>query len=793
MEYGIPENAIPITSDGKLVRDGHLGWLANQKRLEQQRKAAAASASSASTTANRNAASSEQKDEDYRDRKPSSSSTPPDGEAEGTTTSTSTDSSGRANPDAIISSPAAAPQQTMQQQIDSIPPASIPQPAWNVGGVADSSDATAATNTASNPNQIQNALEAILRGALQTPAGPAPGPMDLQTGGMTNQLLASSAASLLSQLQAAQFLQYSQQQQQTQQQPTTQSGSPHTSMETGSGNGGNTVPAPAVPTEVGPTLQQPHQSPIAPQATAGTQQVGGATPQSQQQSPQPTIPMNQGAALQAALGLQQANQSQQAPQPTPPMDQGAAALQAALGLQQATQSQDTAGSQQGLTSLQQAVRNLQQPTPTIQFGSNPQQTTQQGTTSQVHSNFQTTQSVQQQPVQFQLGTNEGNQMFQQQQQQQTTNQQQFGNMFLPFNQNSVAVQTPAAASGPPVNAASNIMPNLQNMPVSNPAIASQILSVVQSAQNMSQQPNNAQQQLVNILSNQPAQQAGGDQGQGGQQPMQDAFIQFVPDFQNTSNPAAAQGNNNAPIQGTVAIPGLVPGTFFVGNVVFDPQALLQFGLSASNAAPAAAAPAPQAAPSAALPMPPMMQPSPAMFRPIMNAQMPMQNLAQLPPPMVEAVPLPHPPLNLPAVLYQDYDANWLSDYQCFLRKQIEAFEASGDDVQYNASRMNRSIVLGQVGLRCIHCKAQPEWDRASGAVYYPGKLSMLYQAGQNMAKNHLCHGCKLIPQETRDLLNTLRGANRRATTGKDYWSKTARALGICEDGSNGLKFQRPQG
>jgi hypothetical protein len=151
------------------------------------------------------------------------------------------------------------------------------------------------------------------------------------------------------------------------------------------------------------------------------------------------------------------------------------------------------------------------------------------------------------------------------------------------------------------------------------------------------------------------------------------------------------------------------------------------------------------------------------------------------------------PPKLPTVLFLDSDVGSLSDYQCFLRQQIEVFEASSDDVQYNASRMNRSIVLGQVGLRCRHCALCSEWERASGAVYYPGSLSMLYQAGQNMAKNHLCNGCKKIPQETRDLLNLLRGDKRRATAGKEYWSKTAQILGIFEDGKNGLKFLTPEG
>ena len=106
--------------------------------------------------------------------------------------------------------------------------------------------------------------------------------------------------------------------------------------------------------------------------------------------------------------------------------------------------------------------------------------------------------------------------------------------------------------------------------------------------------------------------------------------------------------------------------------------------------------------------------------------------------------------------------------------------------------MNRSIRLDQVGLRCRHCSSFPEWERASGAVYYPGSLGMLYQAGQNMAKNHLCSGCKVIPSQTQELMNLLRGDKRRATKGKEYWKKTARYFGIYEDGVGGLRFRPPE-
>lgn len=86
------------------------------------------------------------------------------------------------------------------------------------------------------------------------------------------------------------------------------------------------------------------------------------------------------------------------------------------------------------------------------------------------------------------------------------------------------------------------------------------------------------------------------------------------------------------------------------------------------------------------------------------------------------------PLSLPS------DENNLSEYQCLLRAQIDLFAATPSDIDGNAQGRNKPIVLGQVGIRCRHCHMNPSTTRrARGAVYFPAKLSGLYQAAQNMA------------------------------------------------------------
>ena len=54
------------------------------------------------------------------------------------------------------------------------------------------------------------------------------------------------------------------------------------------------------------------------------------------------------------------------------------------------------------------------------------------------------------------------------------------------------------------------------------------------------------------------------------------------------------------------------------------------------------------------------------------------------------------------------DKYWLSELQVFLRSDFaEAFGATEDDIAAPMHGRNKPIALGQVGIRCIHCKSKP--------------------------------------------------------------------------------------
>ena len=127
------------------------------------------------------------------------------------------------------------------------------------------------------------------------------------------------------------------------------------------------------------------------------------------------------------------------------------------------------------------------------------------------------------------------------------------------------------------------------------------------------------------------------------------------------------------------------------------------------------------------------------------------------------------------------DSENLSEYQCLLRQQIILFTVGSADIECSAQGRNKPIVLGQVGTLCRYCAKLKPGLRPSGAVYFPAKLSGLYQASQNMAINHFSNNCQSIPEPIRQRLLKLK--EQKSTVlggGKHFWANCARVIGVVE-------------
>ena len=149
------------------------------------------------------------------------------------------------------------------------------------------------------------------------------------------------------------------------------------------------------------------------------------------------------------------------------------------------------------------------------------------------------------------------------------------------------------------------------------------------------------------------------------------------------------------------------------------------------------------------------------------------------------------PLSLPG------DETKLTAYQILLREQLEVFVAQENDAGSTLQGRKKEILHGQVGLRCRHCRGIPSPalkgvdSRKSkrGAVYFPRKLSCVYQACQNISTSHLLESCTRIPTRLRQELQRLRDRHDTAIGGKKYWSDACEELGVYET-EDGLFFKR---
>ena len=152
----------------------------------------------------------------------------------------------------------------------------------------------------------------------------------------------------------------------------------------------------------------------------------------------------------------------------------------------------------------------------------------------------------------------------------------------------------------------------------------------------------------------------------------------------------------------------------------------------------------------------------------------------------------------PVCLFIDSDTTFLDNLQNFLRtKCVEVFVAT----QYHLHAPSgagggKPSYVGQVGLRCIHCKGMPRKELARQAVSYPSRCDLILESVRNYQRTHL-EACPLIPQVIKNEYKKLQSL-RNARSGtrpkthkvlKVYFAEAARELGIVDSPNHkGLVF-----
>jgi hypothetical protein len=128
----------------------------------------------------------------------------------------------------------------------------------------------------------------------------------------------------------------------------------------------------------------------------------------------------------------------------------------------------------------------------------------------------------------------------------------------------------------------------------------------------------------------------------------------------------------------------------------------------------------------------------------------------------------------------------LSKSLCVVRQNVEVFCATAQDVVAPAPGRKNPIVVGQVGLRCIHCRHIS--DRVKRAVCYPSSLRRIYRTVTDMKLDHFT-ACPGVPQEIKGVLDELKISSSRSTsTTMKYFIDSAIKLGLI-DTEHGLRFR----
>lgn len=159
-----------------------------------------------------------------------------------------------------------------------------------------------------------------------------------------------------------------------------------------------------------------------------------------------------------------------------------------------------------------------------------------------------------------------------------------------------------------------------------------------------------------------------------------------------------------------------------------------------------------------------------------------------------------------ALLASHEDSKYLNSLHCFVRRNVEAFVATEEEISAPAPGRKIRVTVGQVGIRCIHCARLPLHNRAKRSVCYPPSVSGIYHSVSNMKFDHfgVCQG---LPADARSEFTNLkascgrRNGNSSSCGGRDngimsnstarFYYDSAVRLGLV-DTQTGIRFSEQQ-
>lgn len=132
------------------------------------------------------------------------------------------------------------------------------------------------------------------------------------------------------------------------------------------------------------------------------------------------------------------------------------------------------------------------------------------------------------------------------------------------------------------------------------------------------------------------------------------------------------------------------------------------------------------------------------------------------------------------------DKEWLSDMDCFIRRNLEVFCATADDVDIAREDRKYPINIGQVGIRCVHCaKVKGNVAARGTAVAFPYSINGIYESVREFQRLHL-ESCPQLPDGTKAKLAGFQGSASLSSVLRKYYVLAAKALGM-HDTPDGIR------
>jgi len=124
------------------------------------------------------------------------------------------------------------------------------------------------------------------------------------------------------------------------------------------------------------------------------------------------------------------------------------------------------------------------------------------------------------------------------------------------------------------------------------------------------------------------------------------------------------------------------------------------------------------------------------------------------------------------------DKEWLSDMDCFIRRNLEVFCATDNDVDIAQQDRKYPVTVGQVGIRCVHCALSKGGSGARGtAVAFPYSINGIYESVREFQRLHL-ESCPNLPKTVKSKLVGFKGSASLSSVLRKYYVLAAKALGM---------------